>query len=221
MQSINLETWDEVRDWIDNYSIKPSTIEQINSGLYPKDAFSLGQIASKLWLINTLCKITPLQPNPTVAMLGCWIASLAPMLHDSLLIERVYGIDSDPHAIELSEKFNRRLVENEWKYKGIVYDVDLLMCNSMEFITSGTAINVKPNWIINTSCEHMSTDWFDTVDSDQLIIMQTNDSPDYEGHVNTCCDAEDMIKKYPLDNVLYIGGLTLPSYTRYMQIGYK
>ena len=70
------------------------------------------------------------------------------------------------------------LLQDSWKYKGVVHDVDLLDCSEMEFQTSGELINVKPDWIINTSCEHMSTLWYDSVDSDQLIIMQTNNSED-------------------------------------------
>ena len=93
--------------------------------------------------------------------------------------------------------------------------------NQMEFTTSGELINVKPNWIINTSCEHMDSSWFETADSSQLIIMQTNNSPDFEGHINTCESVEEMKEKYPLDKILYIGELSTPAYTRFMQIGFK
>ena len=82
-------------------------------------------------------------------------------------------------------------------------------------------ITDSPDTIINTSCEHMSTLWYDSVDSDQLIIMQTNNSPEFEGHINICESIDDMINKYPLSNTLYIGELITPAYTRYMQIGYK
>ena len=136
-------------------------------------------------------------------------------------IERIYGIDTDADSIEKSEKLNRDHVHNNWKYKGVVHDVDMLDCDDMQFQTNGELINVKPNWIINTSCEHMSTLWYDSVDSDQLIIMQTNNSPEFEGHINICETIDDMSNKYPLSNTLYIGELITPAYTRYMQIGYK
>ena len=73
----------------------------------------------------------------------------------------------------------------------------------------------------STSCEHMSTLWFDAVDSDQLVIMQTNNSEEFDGHINPCYTVKEMQEKYPLTNVLYIGELVTPAYTRYMQIGYK
>jgi len=67
----------------------------------------------------------------------------------------------------------------------------------------------------------MDTEWFNTADSDQLIIMQTNDSPDFDGHINTCESIEDMQTKYPMSEVIYAGALTTPAYTRFMQIGYR
>ena len=54
--------------------------------------------------------------------------------------------------------------------------------------TGGELITVKtPDWIINTSCEHMSTLWYDSVDSGQLIIMQTNNLEEFDGHINLYC----------------------------------
>ena len=67
----------------------------------------------------------------------------------------------------------------------------------------------------------MSTLWYDSVDSDQLIIMQTNNSEEFEGHINTCEDVKEMQEKYPLSQTHYVGELITPAYTRFMQIGYK
>jgi hypothetical protein len=67
----------------------------------------------------------------------------------------------------------------------------------------------------------MSTLWYDSVDSDQLIIMQTNNSEEFEGHINTCESVESMQEKYPLAQTHYAGELITPAYTRFMQIGYK
>ncbi len=66
----------------------------------------------------------------------------------------------------------------------------------------------------------MNMDWFDSVDKDTLIVMQTNNSKHFEGHINTCSDCEEMAIKYPM-HYMYRGELQTPVYTRYMQIGYK
>jgi len=221
--TVDLDSWDKVREWCNEHgSFKPTYLELVNSQDFPKDAFSLGQIASKFWLKNLLSTVyPPITPNGTWALLGCWIGSLVPMLHDSFNIERLYGFDVDPDSVRKSEIFNRRYVENSWKYKGVVADVSMLSTNSMEFETSGELITVTPDVVINTSCEHMDTTWFETASNKQLIVMQTNDSPDFDGHINTCESIQDMQSKYPLSKTLYAGSLRTPVYTRYMQIGYK
>ena len=71
--------------------------------------------------------------KPTIAILGSWIGALVESLHKSIPIERIYGIDTDAEAIEKSEKLNRQFVQDSWKYKGVVHDVDLLDCGEMEF----------------------------------------------------------------------------------------
>ena len=225
MESIKLNNWQEVTDYIDNgfWQPTPSYFEHIvqHGNYYPQHAFSKGQLASKSWLLKEVHHTYPKIPNLTVAILGSWIGALVEPLHKSISIERIYGIDSDATAIDKSERLNRQFVQDSWKYKGVVHDVDLLDCSEMEFQTSGELINVKPDWIINTSCEHMSTLWYDSVDSDQLIIMQTNNSDEFEGHINTCESVEEMQLKYPLSETRYVGELITPAYTRYMQIGYK
>ena len=225
MESIKLNNWQEVTDYIDNgfWQPTPSYFEHIvqHGNYYPQHAFSKGQLASKSWLLKEVHHTYPKIPNLTVAILGSWIGALVEPLHKSIPIERIYGIDTDAEAIEKSEKLNRQFVQDGWKYKGVVHDVDLLDCSKLEFQTGGELINVKPDWIINTSCEHMSTLWYDSVDSDQLIIMQTNNSEEFEGHINTCESVEEMQLKYPLSETRYVGELITPAYTRYMQIGYK
>tara|TARA_A100001388_G_scaffold276346_1_gene263838 strand:- start:339 stop:1013 length:675 start_codon:yes stop_codon:yes gene_type:complete len=224
MESIKLNNWKEVTQYIDNgfWQPTPSYFEHIvqHNSYYPNHAFSKGQLASKSWLLEKLYYNTE-KNNPTVAILGSWIGALVEPLHRHFEIERIYGIDTDADAIEKSEKLNQKFVQDSWKYKGVVHDVDMLDCDNMQFETGGELITVKPNWIINTSCEHMSTLWFDAVDSDQLVIMQTNNSEEFDGHINPCYTVKEMQEKYPLTNVLYIGELVTPAYTRYMQIGYK
>lgn len=221
--SILLPTWNDVEHYIDNSSMRitPSYLERIVQGNYPLDAFSKGQLASKAWLLSELFRIVPLKPHATVVILGSWIGSIVEFVHNGLIIDRIYGIDMDPHAIELSEQLNQKWVQDSWKYKGVVADVSVLTTNNMEFETGGELINVKPDVVVNTSCEHMDTHWFDTAGSDQLIILQTNNSEGYDGHINTCSSLDEVKEKYPMTKIKYAGQLSLPAYTRFMLIGYK
>lgn len=220
---IQLDTWEAVSDYIDNgfYTPAPSWFEHViqSGSYYPRHAFSKGQLASKSWLLEALAG--KVEPNATVAILGCWIGSLVEPLVHVIDPERVYGFDQDADAISKSEKLNQKYVQQGWRYKGVVADVTQLDCADMQFETGGELISVKPDCIINTSCEHMNSDWFDSVAEDQLIVMQTNNDPSYEGHINTTDSIEEMGSKYPLSNTLYSGEMITPAYTRLMQIGYK
>ena len=238
MEQIELNNWDEVTEYLDKGAWKPtpSYFEHIvqHGNYYPKDAFSKGQLVCKSWLLQALYSVVlqdvkikfplatkPALSNITVGILGSWIGTLVDPLHKTFNLERIYGIDLDPDAIEKSEKLNQRYVQREWKYKGVVADVSMLNCSNMQFETGGELITTKPNWIINTSCEHMDTGWFNTVSPTQLVIMQTNNSPNFDGHINPCLSINEMKQKYPMKDIRYTGSLTTPAYTRFMQIGYK
>ena len=173
--TITLNNWEQVTKYIDNgfWRPSPSWFEHIiqHQGVYPRDAFSKGQLASKTWLLGELYRVTPLPSNMTVAILGCWIGTLVEPLHKALTIERIYGFDVDPIAIELSEKLNQKYVHDFWKYKGVVADMSVIATNNMEFTTGGELIRVKPDCVINTSCEHMDTEWFESADDAQLNTL--------------------------------------------------
>lgn len=231
--SIILNNWTEVEWYVDSTSLRftASYLDLVNSGRFPHDAFTLGQLASKGWLFDELLNIKYDKKHSTAVILGCWVATLVQPLYNAKqrssmtfyggLLDRVYGVDLDPMSIDLSEQFNHRLVQDGWKYKGVVADCAMLDCNDMEFQTGGELIQCRPDIVINTSCEHMDTDWFHTCDDGQLIVMQTNDSDDYDGHINTCKSQQEMWDKYPMRNQLFTGEMRMPAYTRYMQIGYK
>ena len=102
-----------------------------------------------------------------------------------------------------------------------LYRVNNLSLNNCEFETGGELITVKPDWIINTSCEHMDNTWFNTVDYDQLLIIQSNNSEEFEGHINTCANLDEFNNKYPLKTEYMCGEMITPAYTRYMKIGFK
>ena len=228
----NFKTWEEVTDYVNlRFSMPVSQWEHIiqNRNTYPAHAFSKGQLASKAWLIDELWELWRVRieklpaPNPdTVIILGSWVGSLIePLFQQFPNIRRTYGIDIDAESIAKSERLNQKHVQNEWKYKGVVADVDNLTLNNCEFETGGELITVKPNWIINTSCEHMDNNWFNSVDEDQLLIIQSNNSEEFEGHINTCDNLDEFIQKYPLKTQLMCGELSTPAYTRFMQIGFK
>lgn len=222
MQTINLNSWDLVDEYNDNgtLSYSPSFLERAVQGNYPKDAFSKGQIASKKWLIEELQNLDN-HSFENIAILGCWIGASVDSLVETLDTQRIYGIDADPVAIDLAEQLNQHHVQNSWKFKGVVEDVNMLDTSTMQFQIGGELIEVQPDMVINTSCEHMGNDWFNSASATQLIVMQTNNFKDWHEHVNCVTSVKDMQEKYPLTETLYAGELITPAYTRFMQIGRK
>ena len=180
--NFEFKTWEEVSDYVDQHFKMPvSQWEHIvqNRNTYPAHAFSKGQLASKAWLIQQLFyvrieKLPAVNPD-TLIVLGSWIGSLIdPLFQRFPHIGRTYGIDIDAESIAKSEKLNQKHVQNEWKYKGVVADVNNLSLNNCEFETGGELITVKPDWIINTSCEHIKDfkEWYSKIPKGKLIVLQ-------------------------------------------------
>jgi hypothetical protein len=221
-EQIQLPTWGHVDQYLEQSSIKVSLayLERVVQGNYPRDAFSKGQLVSKVWLLERLARTGVVTDKQVIAILGCWVGSLVDFLITQYDPDRVYGIDLDPAAVEMAEQFNQHHVQNHWKFKGVVADVSMLNTSAMIIQTGGELIEAQPNIVINTSCEHMGTEWFHSAGTGQLIVMQTNNSTNFDGHINVCESISQMQEKYPLRNTLYIGEMVTPVYTRFMQIGY-
>lgn len=77
------------------------------------------------------------------------------------------------------------------------------------------------NLVINTSCEHMDTTWFDNLPEGTFVVLQQNDYFENEQHMNCCKDLEDVKKKYPMQSIHYEGELDTNLYNRFMIIGVK
>lgn len=206
---------------------KISHIPKLASGNYPKDAFSLGQLATQTWVLGALDHYLSnkgLRNYCTnVVQYGCWFGVSAESYIELLVPAggRLYGFDSDPEAIRMADEYNKDLVQHNWKFKGVVGDAEVLNSSQLQFLVSGELIRVTPDAIINTSSEHMNENWFETANDDQLIIMTTNDNPYLDGHINTCDTIEHMFDKYPMERLLVTGEMALPTYNRFLQIGYK
>jgi hypothetical protein len=75
--------------------------------------------------------------------------------------------------------------------------------------------------IINTSCEHITQDQYDTwlnnISGDPLLVLQSNDYRIPE-HVRTADSLEDFKNQCGV-NVLWSGSLKLQLYTRFMIVG--
>jgi len=198
-----------------------------NPDLKWRDLYSVGQLESKVWLIEEL---ETLNLNlGTVFLCGGWYASLANIMFMSQLkFDKIRSFDIDPLCADIAETLNREYVAAEWKFKAITEDIHNINYNGHTYITykaNGEARELydEPNTIINTSCEHIEDfdTWYCNIPAGKLVILQNNNYFELEEHINCVKDVEEFRDQCLISNLLYGGTIELQKYNRFMLIGIK
>ncbi len=195
-----------------------------------QDAFSRGQVQSKVWLATELAKITDKADN--ILILASWFGQLVRYIDHSIDFDKVRLVDMDETACKVSDYiFNLDKLEG-YRVKSTAADL-----NDLVLQKNGYILNIKdfkkektfeekflPDVIINTSAEHMSDDWFFQIkfkelDSQPIVVVQSNNLFEIPEHVNCVHSIDHMLKKFPMSEVLYSGEIQLKGYKRFMLIG--
>ena len=190
--------------------------------------FSRGQMKSKCWMVEQLSEIYQDQYLGTVAHYGGWYATVAQNIFEQFRVKNYYNLEVDPECIDISDDFNYKQTVG-WKFKSTVQNVNDIVWkdnNSFDIKIKNLAnnmvtTNVKPDLIINTSCEHMNEDWYNAIPTGTVVCLQTNDYFENEQHINCCRDLADAIAKYPMTEIYYSGEIDTQMYKRFMIIGEK
>jgi hypothetical protein len=202
-----------------------------------RDAFSKGQVTSKVWLVETLQKLIHHRTVlDNIVIIGGWYGHLTHYLKDKVAFNNFYNIDPDVKSGYIGKNyFNSHLSFRYIPSCTTIEQVDLDPVQGYniplgEFDVDGDEYKfviddydyVNPDLIINTSCEHMTTAWFDNIPAGKMIALQTNNlvdiSPD---HINCIASIADLEVKYPMTKVLFQGELDINVGKRYMKIGIK
>lgn len=193
------------------------------------DAFSQGQLDSKLWLIRTLIELDLNLGN--VWILCGWVGVLGYLMilkKDKLNFKKIRSFDIDPNCHFLAEQLNRLAVKDNWLYKASIADVNNLDYSNGQYETlrydnSVKMMTDKANTVINTSCDHMGSNnaWFDSIPPAKVVVLQNNNWKDNEQHDNTVSSLVKFKDRYRFTKLLYAGELDCQIYTRYMLIGIK
>jgi hypothetical protein len=188
------------------------------------DALSLGQLQSKLWLIQNL-------PDElgTVFICAGWYGTLAALMFERAndKFDKIRSFDIDPKCAVIADNINRPQVMDGWQFKASTLDIMLLDYPTVytTYRANGTSLDLTeiPNTIINTSCEHIENfeQWYDNIPLGTLVILQSNNYYEIDEHVNCVNNVDDFSGSAPMSVLLYSGKLELPKYTRFMLIGYK
>ena len=189
-----------------------------------QDAFSLGQLKSKLWLIENLP-----ENLGTVFICAGWYGTLAALMFEraNSKFDKIRSFDIDETCAPVADTMNRPWVMDGWQFKASTLNI-----LEMDFPTTyttyradGTSLELTemPDTIINTSCEHISDfkGWYNKIPNSKLIIIQANDFHGIEEHINTYNTLDEFSTNTPMTTILYEGELELPKYKRFMKIGYR
>ena len=177
-----------------------------------RDAFSNGQIDSKLWLCRELERLN-WSSNLTHIYAGWYgITAFLLLSRENFKVDRIESYDIDPSCQPLADMINENWVFKEWQFKAFTYDCNL-------------PFDRNPDLIINTSTEHFNNlDWFDNIPVGTRVILQGNNMP-HDTHIVHSKNLEDFKNHYKISEIDYEGSLDFnyPSwnFTRFMIIGKK
>lgn len=178
------------------------------------DAFSAGQIESKVWAAEELEQaVKNLNTGPLrICILGGWYSLLHFILQvrKNIEIEYCRSIDIDPVVSHIANAINNTWETDSWLFRAFPKDAN-------EIIFEDDQINC----VINTSTEHFSSDiWFENIPVGTIVLIQSNDLK-IDSHVNLVSSLDEFKNKYRLNSILYQGQKTVTNYTRFMLIGIK
>lgn len=192
--------------------VKISTVRSLDF-----NAFSHGQIQSKIWLCEEIEK--HIEKDSRVAILGSWYNVLGFMLlvRKPKFYTSVRGFDLDEKAIEMANK-----ITEAWSIQPDCY-LQNEHANANDIDLNGYDV------VINTSVEHMSSQvWFHKVPGNALICIQSSNvtMSDHNWDIkNPSANFKDFIDAFPLTDYKFKGHISFDygpnSYSRFMIIGYK
>jgi hypothetical protein len=176
---------------------KHLTIEEV------RDAFHTNQIQSKKQASLAFDAIS--DDTNKVLYIGSWLGFLTRVLIEKYPNISFEEVDMDTRCKEISGRFNY-IFKNYLGHQSMNIDD---FGREQEFDT-----------IINLSCEHMTTDWYDRIKSGTKLVIQSNDLV-IEDHINNCKTLDDFKKKYPLKKIEYCNTLELNVFNRFTLSGIK
>lgn len=179
-----------------------------------KDAFSSGQIGSKIWLCEELERLYQRVDN--VLIFGGWYAVTAFLLRsrDNLTISNIVSLDIDASCEPIADLINENWVWQNWQFKAFTHDC----CKKYKDIN-------KFDIIINTSTEHFpNLKWFNHIPKGKIVVLQGADMK-HDDHIFEFYDLDHFKSYFPLKHIFFSGikTFTYPEwgFNRFMIIGEK
>lgn len=186
------------------------------------DAWSDGQMGSKLWLCEELEKIFSAESKDLVVWIyGSWYGLLAFLIlnRQRIPIKKILLFDKDIKANKVAAR-----ILDYWTLRGELLEIHTEDCNQLQ--QKGFYSNERPDLVINTSCEHFSQKlWWEHLPSNTFYALQSTDMNHHE-HINLSHSLNEFKDKLGLKNRPLFEGekkFSYPSFEfhRWMLIGQK
>ena len=181
-----------------------------SSGYSLKGSFTHDLTKSKVWLMQELAKVDP--NISTMYILGSWYGNLALYMTLDPVVQVKKFINVETNKSMLDQ--NRRMMDHIGARNVEYMNQDANKLDYRQVDNNSVVVN-------NSLTDMDGTKWFDNIPDDTLVVMQARDNVDSKPFYST----QDILKKFPLNDVLYQGELDLQdpetTYTRYMVIGRK
>lgn len=177
-----------------------------------KDAFSSGQISSKIWLCEELEKLYDQIDN--IWIYGGWYGITALLLRSrgNINIKSIRSFDLDPSCESVADAINENWKWKNWEFKSVTAD-----CNTLK--------PIGVDLIINTSTEHFDNlNWWNNIPKGKTVALQGNNMK-HEDHIIHFLNLKHFLKTFPMNEIFYQGQLDFKyptwKFSRYMVIGKK
>jgi hypothetical protein len=185
-----------------------------------QDAFSNGQIGSKIWLCEELERLD--WHSDLTRIFAGWYGLTAFLLlsRGNFQVRKIHSYDIDPTCEAVADMINENWVIDDWRFKAWTED-----CNDPRLSRTTEWDSGVVDLIINTSTEHFeSMDWFNNIPKGMRVVLQGNNMP-HDDHIIHCETLKDFVEHYPLTTYHFQGQrkFVYPDwqFTRYMVIGVK
>lgn len=181
-----------------------------SSGYSLQGSFTSDLTTSKVWLLSELEKIT--DQVGTVYVLGSWYGNLSlyMFLQPKLQHGKIINVETDADMLAQSSRMLDHVGATNVQHM-------FKDANKLTYQQLG-----NDGLVVNTSLTDMQgRAWFDRIPQGTLVAMQARD----QNSGNKFGGPDDILKKFPLEEVLYTGTLKLrdpeTDYQRFMAIGKK
>lgn len=194
------------------------------------DAFSSGQVGSKIWLCEELEKIwsvknasSPKGQTETVWIYGGWQGVLGFLIlnrdFSTAHVRAVRSFDLDPACESVANTICENWVWREWMFRAFTAD-----CNQLD-PSHGGEFGEAPTVVINTSVEHFDDRaWFEKIPVGTMVVLQASDF-EHDGAVSLYDTEEKFADAFPFQKTHFSGRLGFDygswKFNRLMRIGIR